>query len=61
MIYVLFAAYKPNQAPTNRVLAIMKGFDELGVEARLVFLYPSARCDRLEDETTNTISSFAHS
>lgn len=49
MIYVIFAAYKPNQAPTNRMLALMKGFDELGVEARLVFLYPSIDCDRLEE------------
>ncbi len=50
MIYGIFAAYKPNQASTNRVLAIMKGFDELGVKARLVFLYPSAECDRLEEK-----------
>ena len=49
MLYVVFAAYKPNQAPTNRMLAIMKGFDELGVEARLVFLYPNIDCDRLEE------------
>ena len=47
MIYVIFAAYKPNQAPTNRMLALMKGFDELAVEASLVFLYPSIDCDRL--------------
>lgn len=51
MFYIVYSCYKPNTAPANRVLALVKGFDELGIEAELVLLYPSAGCDRV-DETS---------
>ena len=47
MLYIVYASYKPNQAPTNRVLALLKGFDEMEVEAKLILLYPSEGCDRV--------------
>ena len=48
MLYIVYTSYKPNQAPTNRVLAILKGLDEQGVKARFVLLYPSSGADRVE-------------
>lgn len=47
MLYIVYTSYKPNQAPTNRVLAILKGLDEQGVKARFVLLYPSSGSDRV--------------
>ena len=46
-IIIVFASYKPNTAPTNRLLSILRGFDEQGVKAEMVFVYPSANADRL--------------
>ena len=51
MFYIVYSCYKPNTAPANRVLALVKGFDELGIDAELVLLYPSVGCDRV-DETS---------
>ncbi len=45
---VIYACYKPNTAPTNRLLSFLKGFDELGIETEVVFLYPSVNGDRLD-------------
>lgn len=50
-LYVIFSAYKPNTAPTNRLISLLKGFDELGVEVQLVFLYPSENYDRMDEDT----------
>lgn len=55
MIYVIFVSYKPNEAATNRVLAITKGFDELGIDARLEFIYPNAECDKLGESLFNHV------
>lgn len=49
MLYIVYSCYKPNTAPTNRVLALLRGFDEFGVETELVLLYPSANCDRVDE------------
>lgn len=48
MLYIVYTSYKPNQAPTNRVLAILKGLDELGIKASFVLLYPNSEADRVE-------------
>ena len=55
MLYLVYSSYKPNQAPTNRVLAILKGLDELGVKARFVMLYPSDSCDRVDESIFKNI------
>ena len=55
MLYIVYTSYKPNQAPTNRVLAILKGLDELGVKARFVLLYPSFGADRVEADKFKNI------
>ncbi len=49
MLYFIYSCYKPNTAPTNRALALLKGFDDLGVEMEFVLLYPSANCDRMDE------------
>ena len=56
MLYLVYSSYKPNQAPTNRVLALLKGLDEMAVEARFILLYPSEGRDRVDDELYNNIT-----
>lgn len=55
MLYILYASYKPNQAATNRVLALIKGIDELGIEATFILVYPSAGCNRLDDSVYRNV------
>ena len=55
MLYIVNSCFKPNTAPTNRVLALLKGFDEVGVDAELVLLYPSVNCDRVDKELFHCI------
>ena len=55
MFYIVYSCYKPNTAPANRVLALVKGFDELSIEAELVLLYPSAGCDRVDETSYHQI------
>jgi len=38
MVYIFCISITPNAAPTNRLLSILKAFDELGKEATLVVL-----------------------
>jgi len=45
---ILVSSYKPNSAPTNRLLSFLRGFSELGVNAEVVFVYPSEASDRLD-------------
>ncbi|OFY38934.1 MAG: hypothetical protein A2X18_05460 [Bacteroidetes bacterium GWF2_40_14] len=37
-LYVIKDDYSPNSAATNRLLAFVKGFEELGVKTRVVFI-----------------------
>ena len=51
---ILVSAYKPNTAPTNRILSFLRGFSQLGVKVEVVFVYPNVTSDRLGDfELTN--------
>ena len=45
---IIYGCYKPNTAPTNRLLAFLKSFDEQGVQVDLVFVYPNDKADRLD-------------
>ena len=56
MLYIVYSSYKPNDAPTNRVLAILKGLDEMGEKATFVLLYPSAGEDRVSAGAFNNIT-----
>lgn len=44
---ILVSAYKPNTAPTNRILSFLRGFSEIGIEAEVIFVYPNKNSDRL--------------
>lgn len=45
---LIYGSYKPNTAPTNRLLSFLKGFYELGVAVEMVFVYPNDKEDRLD-------------
>ena len=47
-IIVIRGTYKPYTAPMNRLLSMLKGFDELGVEVEMVFAYPNDTGDTLD-------------
>ena len=51
---IVYPSYKPNQAPTNRLKAFLKAFDELEVLSEMVFVYPDENSAKLE-ETYNNI------
>lgn len=48
-IIVFKGAYKPNTAPMNRLLSMLNGFDELGVEVEMVFAYTNNKGDYLDE------------
>ena len=54
---ILYSSYKPNTAPTNRLLSFLLGFDELGVKVTVVFLYPNDKRDELDDSVYNSITA----
>ena len=47
-LYIIYGCYKPNIAPTNRLLAFLKNFDRQGVHVVVVFVYPNDKEDRLD-------------
>lgn len=53
MLKVLYRSYKPNTALTNRVLAILKGFDELGVEIEIYFFCPDEHKSKINESFRN--------
>lgn len=48
-LIVIRGSYKPNTAPVNRLLSMLRGFDELGVDVEMVFVYPNENGDVLEE------------
>ena len=44
---IIYPSYKPNQAPTNRLISFLRGLDELGVETVVTFIYPNEKKDRI--------------
>ena len=50
---IVYPSYKPNQAPTNRLKAFLKAFDEFGVSGKMIFVYPNKNSDRLEETYRN--------
>ena len=39
--YVLADTYDPNTAKNNHIMSYVRGFEELGIDAELVFLLPN--------------------
>lgn len=56
-VIIIVSAYKPNTAPTNRLLSFLSGFDELGVKVDVVFLYPNEKREELNDSVYKNIST----
>lgn len=46
--YIVCNVYKPNTAPTNRILGFVHGFSELGIDAEVVFLIPDSKRSKVE-------------
>ena len=46
MIYLISDAFIPNTAPTNRFLSLIKGFEELDVKYKVVFVKPNREFDK---------------
>lgn len=41
MIYLIYNIFSPNNAPINRFLAFVKGFQELGIPHQVIFVEPN--------------------
>ena len=57
-VIIIVSAYKPNTAPTNRLLSFLSGFDELGVKVDVVFLYPNEKREELDDSVYDNITAY---
>lgn len=56
-LIIVYACYKPNTAPTNRLLSFLKGFDDLGVMVDIVFLYPNDKGDKFDSSSFKKITA----
>ena len=56
-LIIVYACYKPNTAPTNRLLSFLKGFDDLGVIVDIVFIYPNEKGDKFDSSGFKNITA----
>lgn len=54
MLHIVYPSYKPNNAPTNRLISFLRGLDELCIETQVTFIYPNEKRDRMD------ASGFSH-
>ena len=47
-IFIVCSSYKPNIAPTNRLISFLRGLDELEVETQVSFIYPNETRDKMD-------------
>lgn len=52
-LIVLYASYKPNTAPGNRLIAFLRGFDEQGQTAHIYFLWPDEKFSKISESFRN--------
>ena len=50
MFYLVSYQYAPGTASTNRVMAYVKAFSELGVNTEVLFFMPSLGRDKIEGD-----------
>jgi len=55
-LIIVYACYKPNAAPTNRLLSLLKGLDDLGVKVEMVFIYANKKGDKFDSSGFNHIT-----
>lgn len=53
VLYVLNDYYNPNTATTNRIIAFAKGFGELGIKTRVVFVLPNKDRAKVDEKFVN--------
>lgn len=53
-LVIVYPSFKPNNAPTNRLISFLRGLDELGVETQVTFIYPNEKRNRMD------VSGFSH-
>lgn len=46
-LYLIADSYRPNEAFTNRLLALTKGYAENGIQTSLIFVFPSPNRDKI--------------
>lgn len=51
--YIVYGTYRPSSAPTNRLMAFVRGFSELGVNADVLFLMPDIQSSKVEQQYQN--------
>lgn len=64
--YVLADTYDPNTAKNNHIMSYVRGFEELGIDAELVFLLPNSKAEKIRENRCINVSylwseKFAHS
>ena len=47
-LYILYRRYIPNTAVSNRLLAFVRGFSELGINTEVVIFSPNERYDKID-------------
>lgn len=47
-IYLVRTVYSPNKAETNRLLSILQGFSDLGIDVNVVFFIPDSNRSKIE-------------
>lgn len=56
--YIVQNVYKPSEATINRLLAFLHRFDQLGIQATVVFLMPDAGKDKVSDQFDNIVFEY---
>ena len=52
-MYIISDSFQPNSAAINRFLAFSRGYGELGVEVKVVFVAPSKDFNKVEEQFDN--------
>lgn len=50
-LVIVCASYKPNTAPSNRIFAMLKAYDIMGVDVEMVYIYPNDKCEHVDLQT----------
>lgn len=54
-LIIVCGSFKPNNAPTNRLISFLRGLDEMGVKTVMTFLYPNEKKDKMDSKGFSNI------
>jgi glycosyltransferase involved in cell wall biosynthesis len=57
-LYIVRDGYGPNTATNNRLMAFVKGFSEIGIEIKMIFIRPNEKHDRVIDTYPNVTYNY---